>query len=77
MGRTAGWIWLVRELRGRSPARRREKLELAGLEIDVLFTPGHSAGHLTYSIPAHEALLVGDVLFAGSVVAPTCPAATA
>jgi hydroxyacylglutathione hydrolase len=44
-----------------------EKLELAGLEIDVLFTPGHSAGHLTYSIPAHETLLVGDVLFAGSV----------
>jgi len=44
-----------------------ERLELAGLEIDVLFTPGHSPGHLTYSIPAHETLVVGDVLFAGSV----------
>lgn len=27
-----------------------EHLELAGLEIEVLFTPGHSPGHLTYAI---------------------------
>jgi glyoxylase-like metal-dependent hydrolase (beta-lactamase superfamily II) len=44
-----------------------EHLELAGLDIDVHFTPGHSPGHLTYALPAHEALLVGDVLFRGSV----------
>jgi glyoxylase-like metal-dependent hydrolase (beta-lactamase superfamily II) len=42
-----------------------ERLELAGLEIDVLFTPGHSPGHLTYAIG--DALFSGDVLFAGSV----------
>ena len=44
-----------------------ERLVLAGLEIDVQFTPGHSPGHLTYALPAHETLLVGDVLFRGSV----------
>jgi len=44
-----------------------ERLELAGLEIDVLFTPGHSPGHVTYAIPDHEALFSGDVLFQGSV----------
>ena len=44
-----------------------EHLELAGLEIDVHLTPGHSPGHLTYALPAHEALLAGDVLFRGSV----------
>jgi hydroxyacylglutathione hydrolase len=44
-----------------------EKLELAGFEIDVLFTPGHSPGHLTYSIPGEEAIFSGDVLFQGSV----------
>jgi hydroxyacylglutathione hydrolase len=27
-----------------------EHLSLAGLDIDVLFTPGHSPGHLTYAI---------------------------
>jgi glyoxylase-like metal-dependent hydrolase (beta-lactamase superfamily II) len=44
-----------------------EKLELAGFEIDVLFTPGHSPGHVTYSIPHEAALFSGDVLFQGSV----------
>jgi hydroxyacylglutathione hydrolase len=44
-----------------------EKLELAGLEIDVIFTPGHSPGHVTYSVPAEQALFSGDVLFQGSV----------
>jgi hydroxyacylglutathione hydrolase len=44
-----------------------EKLELAGMEIDVLFTPGHSPGHVTYSIPAERALFSGDVLFQGSI----------
>jgi hydroxyacylglutathione hydrolase len=44
-----------------------ERLELAGFEIDVLFTPGHSPGHVTYSIPAEQAIFSGDVLFQGSV----------
>src|SRR5438309_11868627 len=44
-----------------------EHLELAGLGIDVLFTPGHSPGHVTYSIPAERALFSGDVLFQGSI----------
>jgi glyoxylase-like metal-dependent hydrolase (beta-lactamase superfamily II) len=44
-----------------------EHLELAGLKLDVHFTPGHSPGHLTYAIPSHGALFSGDVLFAGSV----------
>jgi hydroxyacylglutathione hydrolase len=44
-----------------------EKLELAGMEIDVLFTPGHSPGHVTYAIPDENALFSGDVLFQGSV----------
>jgi hydroxyacylglutathione hydrolase len=44
-----------------------EHLSLAGLEIDVVFTPGHSPGHVTYSIPAERAVFSGDVLFQGSV----------
>ncbi len=44
-----------------------EHLSLAGLEIDVLFTPGHSPGHVTYAIPDQAALFSGDVLFKGSV----------
>src|SRR3954468_5822058 len=44
-----------------------EKLELAGFEIDVIFTPGHSPGHVSYSIGSEKALFSGDVLFQGSV----------
>lgn len=44
-----------------------ERLELAGLEIDVLFTPGHSPGHVTYSIPHERVVFSGDVLFQSSV----------
>jgi hydroxyacylglutathione hydrolase len=42
-----------------------ERLNLAGMDIDVLYTPGHSPGHLTYAVGG--ALLSGDVLFQGSV----------
>jgi glyoxylase-like metal-dependent hydrolase (beta-lactamase superfamily II) len=53
-----------------------ERLQLAGLDIDVLFTPGHSPGHVTFAAyPEGEAdaegavpsLFSGDVLFQGSV----------
>ena len=44
-----------------------ERLELAGLEIDVIFTPGHSPGHVSYSVPAEQAVFSGDVLFQGSI----------
>ena len=44
-----------------------ERLDLAGLEIDVLFTPGHSPGHVTYSIPDELVVFSGDVLFQSSV----------
>jgi hydroxyacylglutathione hydrolase len=52
-----------------------ERIELAGLQFEVLFTPGHSPGHVTYALsPSKSAddqqaplLLSGDVLFQGSV----------
>ena len=33
----------------------------------MLFTPGHSPGHVTFSIPDEQAVFSGDVLFQGSV----------
>ncbi len=59
-----------------------ERLQLAGLDIEVIFTPGHSPGHVTYALTPSappgaseaveepeqaSALLSGDVLFQGSV----------
>ncbi len=61
-------IMQLRAVRGLRPVTRAtrpstllkggEKLELAGFEIDVLFTPGHSPGHVTYSMPDRA----GDLL---------------
>ena len=47
--------------------RGGETLELAGLSFDIVFTPGHSPGHVTYFVQGEGALFSGDVLFAGSV----------
>ena len=44
-----------------------EALELAGLTLDVIATPGHSPGHVTYSVRDENAIFSGDVLFQGSV----------
>jgi len=44
-----------------------ERLELAGFAIDVLSTPGHSPGHLTYVVADEGAIFSGDVLFEGSI----------
>lgn len=42
-----------------------ETLSAAGLTLEVLFTPGHSPGHVTYA--ADGGLFSGDVLFQQSV----------
>jgi glyoxylase-like metal-dependent hydrolase (beta-lactamase superfamily II) len=52
-----------------------ERLDLAGLDIEVLFTPGHSPGHVTYSVADERALFSGDVLFQGSVGRTDLPGA--
>ena len=46
------------------------RLPLAGFDVEVIFTPGHSPGHVTYVIeePGRPAVLLsGDVLFQGSI----------
>ena len=50
-----------------------ERLSLAGLDIDVIFTPGHSPGHVTFALAEHGLLFDGDVLFQGSIGRPDLP----
>ena len=47
--------------------RGGEVLELAGFEIEVIATPGHSPGHVTFSLRDQAAVFSGDVIFQGSV----------
>jgi hydroxyacylglutathione hydrolase len=46
-----------------------ETLQLAGIDFDVVLTPGHSPGHVTYAVADEDgtALFSGDVLFQGSI----------
>jgi glyoxylase-like metal-dependent hydrolase (beta-lactamase superfamily II) len=44
-----------------------ERLDLAGFEIDVIATPGHTEGHVTYGFGDEAVIASGDVLFQGSV----------
>jgi hydroxyacylglutathione hydrolase len=44
-----------------------EELELAGMRIEVVATPGHTEGHVTYAFPDEKVIASGDVLFQGSV----------
>ncbi|HEY0361642.1 MAG TPA: MBL fold metallo-hydrolase, partial [Solirubrobacteraceae bacterium] len=50
-----------------------ERLQLAGLDIEVVSTPGHSPGHVTYAIDG--ALFSGDVLFQNSIGRTDLPGA--
>jgi hydroxyacylglutathione hydrolase len=50
-----------------------ETLTLAGIDFDVVFTPGHSPGHVTYA--TDTALFSGDVLFQGSIGRTDLPGA--
>jgi hydroxyacylglutathione hydrolase len=47
-----------------------ERLQLAGFDVDVVPTPGHSPGHVTFATTDEQGtthLLSGDVLFQGSI----------
>ena len=39
-------------------------LHLAGMDLEVLHTPGHSAGGVCYRLPENQGVLTGDTLFA-------------
>lgn len=44
-----------------------ETIDILGEEFKILFVPGHSPGHLAFYSEKEDVLLVGDVLFKGSI----------
>lgn len=51
------WTWLA----------DKQRLSLAGIDFDVLHTPGHTPGHCCFHVADEGVLFSGDQLFAGSV----------
>lgn len=44
-----------------------EIIELDGIRLQALHTPGHAPGHLSFFMPGHSIVFSGDALFAGAV----------
>ena len=44
-----------------------QKLQLGSLEVTVLYTPGHSPGHVCYYFADERTLVGGDLIIGGSV----------
>src|SRR5262249_55303571 len=53
-------------LSGARAVRHGEKLDVGGLEVEALATPGHAPGHLAF-VAGGTACFTADALFAGSV----------
>lgn len=51
----------------RSDLADGQVLDVAGLRIDVVHTPGHTPGHCCFHLAAEGLLFSGDQLFAGSI----------
>ena len=53
-----------------------DTLTLGRSTLSVRHCPGHTPGHVVFHSAEAQRAFVGDVLFAGSIVRPTSPAAT-
>lgn len=44
-----------------------ETIEISGIRLETLYTPGHAVGHLSFYMPEYNVVFSGDSLFAGSI----------
>jgi hydroxyacylglutathione hydrolase len=69
-GPASGQLWQLPFVNYDGPLHwldEADKVRIGEDELAVLFTPGHSPGHISFYCAAQKFLLSGDVLFNGSV----------
>jgi glyoxylase-like metal-dependent hydrolase (beta-lactamase superfamily II) len=44
-----------------------DTITVSGITLEVLHTPGHSPGHVSYLLRSNQTVFCGDVLFRGSI----------
>ena len=57
--------------------RDREMISLAGFQIQVFYTPGHTSGGVCYYFPEEEVMFTGDTLFYESIGRTDLPTGSA
>ena len=63
-------LWTDRRAARRGPdgfVAEGDAITVGAMTFDVLFTPGHSPGHVSYVLRGEDAVFSGDVLFRGSI----------
>jgi glyoxylase-like metal-dependent hydrolase (beta-lactamase superfamily II) len=66
----AGALWGIAIAEPPSPERALadgDIVEVGDLSLEVLYTPGHAPGHVSFYLSAHQVVFDGDVLFAQSI----------
>jgi glyoxylase-like metal-dependent hydrolase (beta-lactamase superfamily II) len=44
-----------------------ETIQVSGITLETLYTPGHAPGHISFFMPAERLVFSGDALFKGSI----------
>jgi glyoxylase-like metal-dependent hydrolase (beta-lactamase superfamily II) len=44
-----------------------ETIQVSGITLETLYTPGHAPGHISFFMPAERIVFSGDALFKGSI----------
>ena len=52
-----------------------QRLKIGSMDVEVLLTPGHSPGHVAFSLPNEKVLVGGDLIIGGSVGRTDLPGA--
>ena len=65
--RMFGLSFIIPPLKPDANVADDQKLKIGTIEVAVIYTPGHSPGHVAYHLPAEKTLVGGDLIIGGSV----------
>src|SRR5215472_12129646 len=65
--RMFGLAFVIPPLKADGYVEDGQRLVIGGMEVEVIYTPGHSPGHVGYYFPGEKVLVGGDLIIASSV----------